>query len=443
MSLLFAAFVANAADYVKVTEEPTDWTGTYVLVYEKEAAVAHVCTELASLNSYEEVAITDATVTGENFLEVAIAKYEEGYSLQLLTGDSANLYIGRTENKNGVNFATTPFENTISLSGGKLTVESSAGAKLQYWGQKNGSGWDCRFQFYKSSQKALCLYKKAGSTPPSTDPTDPVDPAQPSLTVASTLDFGTVEVGQTFAAKELEIKAANIKEMIADFEPATEHFTLTGADALTAEGGTLTINCVATEVGTYTATLTVLAVPTAEGKEDLMYSVAITAKITPVSTGEKGTKESPYTVSEAIALNNPNEEAWVIGYILGSINGGAAGNPMDNSAKTNIALGDTPNATAYMPVKISADAQAALNVKDNKSNIGKRVKVYGLLKAYFNKPGIQTVSTSEHYEWVEEGTTAVENVSTTTSPVRKIYENGQIYIIRNDVKYTIFGVRVE
>ena len=79
-----------------------------------------------------------------------IDEIDGGVSIQSQSG----LYIGRTQNSNGMNTGITPFVNTIAFNGGNAIITSSAGPTLQ----KNSGG--NRFRYFKSAQKPIQLYKK-------------------------------------------------------------------------------------------------------------------------------------------------------------------------------------------------------------------------------------------------------------------------------------------
>ncbi len=113
-----------------------------------------------------------------------------------------------------------------------------------------------------------------------------------------------------------------------------------------------------------------------------------------------GSKESPYSPAQVMALGNPGTTAWVKGYIVGS----AADKTADSfttatgasASGTNIFIAATADETDYnkcLPVQLPAGAiRAALNLQANPGNLGKEVVVYGSLEAYFGLPGIKSVS---------------------------------------------------
>ena len=143
---------AATETWVKVTEEPTDWSGDYLIVYETgKKAFDGSLTKLDVTQNFKDVTILNNSITTTdcNFY-FTIAAVSGGYSIKSKSG----YYIGRTTTKNGLDSSTeTQYANTISLSGG---IKSSGGPKLQYYNSGNSS----KFRYYASSQNAVALYKK-------------------------------------------------------------------------------------------------------------------------------------------------------------------------------------------------------------------------------------------------------------------------------------------
>lgn len=116
---------------------------------------------------------------------------------------------------------------------------------------------------------------------------------------------------------------------------------------------------------------------------------------TPTPGENDGTEAKPYTVAEAIALNNPGTTVFVKGYIVG-----AADNTMSKletsnfTIDTNMLIADTPNetdATQIIPVQLpSGSIRTDWNLKDHPENYQKQVIIEGKLEAYFTQPGLRS-----------------------------------------------------
>lgn len=114
----------------------------------------------------------------------------------------------------------------------------------------------------------------------------------------------------------------------------------------------------------------------------------------PYELAGDGTFGKAYTADDVKYLYDHNlaskDYVWVKGVIQGSAKSANALNPDTLQAATNIALG---TAESWIPVQLPAgDVRFGLNVKDNPSNIGKEVWVYGTIEAYFQTAGVKNVT---------------------------------------------------
>ena len=151
---------ATVAKFVKVTSAPSDWSGTYLIVYETgKLAFDGSRTSLDAVSNGIAVTITnneiEATSTMMNSA-FTITKNGNSYCIMSASG----YYIGNNSNSNGLStHKSTKYNNTITCSSGEVNVKSSGGAYLRY----NSSNDQKRFRYYKSSsyssQKAISLYK--------------------------------------------------------------------------------------------------------------------------------------------------------------------------------------------------------------------------------------------------------------------------------------------
>ena len=152
-----------------------------------------------------------------------------------------------------------------------------------------------------------------------------------------------------------------------------------------------------------------------------------------------GTKDKPYTVADLKHMAVPEntnaaegqEQVWVKGYIVGSLN--SSGNAIlegENIAASNIGLGATADETdgaACIPVQLSAgNIRTALNVLDNPENVSKEVMVYGYILKYMSKTGVKNVS--DYILDGEQYTTGINEVNTMSTG--------------SDVRYNLAGQRI-
>lgn len=162
-SLVVGAITASATGtgdkYVKVTEAPDDWSGTYLIVYEAgNVAFNGALTTLDAVSNTISVSIFNGEITANDATNAAaftIAKNGSNYTIKSASGK----YIGQTSNSNGLASGASAYNHTLSINEDKTVNFVSGGAYLRF----NAASNQNRFRYYKSSsysgQKAICLYK--------------------------------------------------------------------------------------------------------------------------------------------------------------------------------------------------------------------------------------------------------------------------------------------
>lgn len=147
-----------AANYVKVTEDQEDWSGTYLFtVLNGENLVAF--SGVDAKDNFVAVEDVDGTIAGTaSLVTVTIEKCENGYFIKV--GDK---YIGGKENTNGISFEDEGVLNTITYQNGAVTIRSN-GVILRL---NTGSGGP-RIRYFKDTADKtdetyprLTLYKLA------------------------------------------------------------------------------------------------------------------------------------------------------------------------------------------------------------------------------------------------------------------------------------------
>lgn len=116
-----------------------------------------------------------------------------------------------------------------------------------------------------------------------------------------------------------------------------------------------------------------------------------------VGTG-LGTEADPYSVDKAISLKNPGTQSWVTGYIVGFFNGtdySTAAFTAEGAGLMNVLIAPTAtetNAAKCMPVQLGSAVRAAVNLRNNPANLGRKVTIQGTLSEYAGTPGILAAS---------------------------------------------------
>lgn len=214
-----------------------------------------------------------------------------------------------------------------------------------------------------------------------------------SVSAPGAVAFGTIGVG-TELAQKVAISGSNLTGDLTiavegkAFSCATT--TISKDDAANAE---LEVLFAPVSSGDYTGTLIISG-------GGLKESVAIPITGRAVQLTGKGTKEVPYTISDALLLENPNREAWVKGYIVGyvigqSINEKSAifGADGEDVSVSNMLIAGDVNEKDYTQCVVvqlpQGDVRTALNLKDNPENLGKQVNLLGIMEAYFGVCGVK------------------------------------------------------
>ena len=233
----------------------------------------------------------------------------------------------------------------------------------------------------------------------------------------------------TFSVAEGVYDEAQTVALACETEGAKIYYTLDGTDPTAAS----------TE---YTAALNIATTTTVKAIaiNNAISSAVVSATYKIVELEGDGTEANPYSVADVINLENSRPAgAWVKGYIIGAMK--SSGSALDNTVPSNIALADAADATVEnaIPVQLVSEStpRAALNVVDNTSNIGKYVVVHGTsLEQYCGRPGVKG---TDDYKMEA---TAIDNTEVEAKAI-KTFENGQLVIIKNGVKYNATGAIVK
>ena len=151
------ANVAGAKYYVKVTSAPSDWSGKYLIVYEKDGlALDGSLSKIDAVNNYKEVSVVAGQIESNattDAIAFTIASEGSGWSLLAPNGK----YIGQTAKSNGLREADSPIEHTLSVASDQSTevVTTESGRVLRF----NNSSDQMRFRYYGSGQQPVALYK--------------------------------------------------------------------------------------------------------------------------------------------------------------------------------------------------------------------------------------------------------------------------------------------
>lgn len=158
--------VYSKSSFVKVTTAKEDWTGTYIIVAQKDEdyfAFDSSLDPIDTINNNKKVVDTNGVIADAIYLSVKIEKYLTGYSIQSYNGN----YIGTTTASNGINSKTTKLLNTISFDGTDgVTIACDVKGSPMTMRFNSDAGQE-RFRYYKSAitgiSVALYEYKATES----------------------------------------------------------------------------------------------------------------------------------------------------------------------------------------------------------------------------------------------------------------------------------------
>ena len=335
--------------YSKVTEAPTDWSGTYLIVYEDGSLAFDGSLETLDATS-NTIAVTisdnkivsDATTNASAF---TIAVNDDGYSICSASGK----YIGQNSDANGLATNNSPIKNTISISEDNADIVSG-GAYLRY----NSASNQLRFRYYKSAsytgQKAIQLYKlednrtdpgmiwSASSASATIDDGDVITFTPPTLTAghATGITYNSTDsdVATISNAGEVTILAGGTTTIQAifagdtNYKPQTIGYTLTVTDNRTPSTPTIA-DILAGGAGSYTVNnLLVYAV---NGKNAIVGDS--TGKMLLFMEGHGLTVGDNISIPSATVTLYSNTTLEIT---AGTINTNSAGNAVDHGTAVNL-----------------------------------------------------------------------------------------------------------
>ena len=156
--------ITASGSYVKVTGSHDDWSGEYLIVYEKGSRVMDgSLTSFQEANNFRSVSISDGTISladGDAY-RFTVEKSGDAYTIRSASG----YYIGKTANSAGIDASDTrTYTNTLSLDdSGNAVILSGGGAYLRYNKASNAN----YFRYFASgnytNQEPVALYVKETS----------------------------------------------------------------------------------------------------------------------------------------------------------------------------------------------------------------------------------------------------------------------------------------
>lgn len=207
-------YSTGSGNYVKVTETPADWSGTYLIVYE-DGADAYIFNGVDAVKGYVKTTTDSATIAANNEIDavaVTIATMEGGYSILTSGG-----YCFGKSGDNALEFnASNPQLNTISLADDGVSIISNT-SYLRF----NSASNQMRFRYYKDSsyeaQKAIQLYA--------------LDAGETYYTTALTsISYATLTVGESLTMNYYVTTSADLTDATMSFTMNEKTVDVTGVE---------------------------------------------------------------------------------------------------------------------------------------------------------------------------------------------------------------------
>ena len=404
--LLAAAMLSSmsfATTFEKVTAEPADWTGEYLLVYENSETEAYVWNGIDAASNYSPATIADGAIEVADAVTIKIATMTGGYSVLVNGGTNNGKYIYGTSKNNKLKFDKDPVANTLAYTDSHVVMTSG---EIMAFNKTSGQ---TRFRYYKSGtisgNTSMYLY--------------------PQL-------YKKV-AGEEIPATAIELSETNVS--LAQYKRATLTATLTPADATTAITWSSSDEKIAVvSQGEVTAVGIGSAIITATAGEGVTATCEVTVTSAPVLTCAEAAK-----IALAVSDNNVVAEGGPY-VIRGYVTALAPTKTNNDIAKDLTQYGNYSfwMADSKGEEKVFEAYQVAPVDGQYLAAVGDYVEIVGNLTKYNTTPETTGRGTST-VKKLADPTTGVDNATIAEKAVKMI-EDGQLVIIREGVKYNAQGV---
>ena len=481
-SLIAAVLFAGsmfAAEYVKVTAAPENWAGEYLIVYEKSETEAFVFNGQDAVNGCAAATIADGKITSSDLAayEVTIAAMEGGYSVKV-----GEKYLSGTSGSNALNLTADAALNTLEYSTDNVLIISNTSV-LRF----NSASNQMRFRYYKeasyASQKAIQLYKadpnsfvllsigsKGGKTIVRIDQdaakntqmfdylqvtglaTDGADVAEGGAT-AMAVEFATPDAVNDSITLEILWSTVNwdgrwmVQNVKVPATAACEYAVLVPAPVVKktcaevydlAKNDAVALNDVVVtfangkNVWVKDATASMLVfLPAASDAFKAGDVLSEVAGVVDIYNGVYEVKPTADQVTAIVATPGEAPAAEVVAEVaLTDVNKYIVMQNVEFAEDAAFAEGTQSN--------ITINGVAVRNQFKNGYSFtaGKKYNIYGVVTIYSSKPQVYFITAEEA------SGTAIDNTVVSEKAI-KMFENGQLIIIKNGVKYNALGSVIE
>ena len=151
----------TASGYTKVTAAPTDWSGTYLIVFEKTDTTAYAFNGLDVSGNFVETTFANNTIAASEALtacEVLVEKSGTGYTFKLTGGENKGMYLSAYAGRNKIVFSNTATALSVAMENGTVVIKDGE-APFQFNNGATNGQWFRFFGKKNGGQSAIALYK--------------------------------------------------------------------------------------------------------------------------------------------------------------------------------------------------------------------------------------------------------------------------------------------
>ena len=151
----------TSSGYTKVTTAPTDWSGTYLIVFEKTDTTAYAFNGLDVSGNFVETTFANNTIAASEALtacEVLVEKTETGYTFKLTGGENKGMYLSAYAGRNKIVFSNTATALSVAMENGTVVIKDGE-APFQFNNGATNGQWFRFFGKKNGGQSAIALYK--------------------------------------------------------------------------------------------------------------------------------------------------------------------------------------------------------------------------------------------------------------------------------------------
>ena len=151
----------TSSGYTKVTTALADWSGTYLIVFEKTDTTAYAFNGLDKSGNFVETTFANNTIAASEALtacEVLVEASGTGYTFKLTGGENSGKYLTALAGSNKIVFSDTAKALSVAMENGTVVIKDGE-APFQFNNGSTNGQWFRFFGKKNGGQSAIALYK--------------------------------------------------------------------------------------------------------------------------------------------------------------------------------------------------------------------------------------------------------------------------------------------